>query len=691
MKNRSFFVAGALLLASLFTTSCKELVSNFDQPVKSYLTVAVADLTIPTGDTDTIKASSINSDKPITYKSSDESVAIVDENGVVTGVADGEAVITVSVEASENYLAGEQEVKVAVKRPLTFEAMEDGLICVNLNNYINLPEPIVYTVINEDGKETKTINVDGTGSQYRYEYINVKKGDKVEFESANDHTAVYEYDANYGYYSYRYVRIYPANCKCAVYGNVMSMINSDGNYHTNKTVTQPYAFYALLYGSYSSFDKDGDGIYETREYRTLSHDKYKLLLPATKLSDYCYYYMLGYTGITEIPELPADELTPYCYYYMFTNCWNLTKIASLPAKKLANYCYYGMFNNCDGLTESPALNAQEVDEYSYARMFQNCDKLKKAGEISATKVGFAGCYEMFYNCDALEKSPALPATELDSYSYYYMFRNCDNLKSAGEISATKLAYASCAQMFNSCLNLESGPSKLPAMELTSSCYQNMFANCQKLAKAPELPATKMADYCYGGMFYNTALKTAPALNATDLAPYCYEWMFENCTKLENAPALPATELKEGCYNSMFFGCTSLQKAPDLKAETLVDYCYQQMFRECTKLNYVKCLAKNCTNYSVTWMLYHAGTDESVTTRTLERDPDTYWFVLPAENYYSNALYVHEGWTITPPIAALSAPAAAPAQVAKAAPVLKQPVKHEIEKPALPEMPAELDE
>ena len=77
MKNRSFFVAGALLLASLFTTSCKELASNFDQPVKSYLTVAVADLTIPTGDTDTIKASSINSDKPITYKSSDESVAIV--------------------------------------------------------------------------------------------------------------------------------------------------------------------------------------------------------------------------------------------------------------------------------------------------------------------------------------------------------------------------------------------------------------------------------------------------------------------------------------------------------------------------------------------------------------------------------------------------------------------------------------
>ena len=36
MKNRSFFVAGALLLASLFTTSCKEFMSNLDEPVSSY-------------------------------------------------------------------------------------------------------------------------------------------------------------------------------------------------------------------------------------------------------------------------------------------------------------------------------------------------------------------------------------------------------------------------------------------------------------------------------------------------------------------------------------------------------------------------------------------------------------------------------------------------------------------------------
>ena len=102
MKNRSFFVAGALLLASLFTTSCKEIMSNLDEPVKSYLS-APADITLPTGDTyDLSKAvATINSDKQITFKSSDDHVVTVDENtGVVTAVADGAN----AVYAAEKYL-----------------------------------------------------------------------------------------------------------------------------------------------------------------------------------------------------------------------------------------------------------------------------------------------------------------------------------------------------------------------------------------------------------------------------------------------------------------------------------------------------------------------------------------------------------------------------------------------------------
>ena len=479
MKNRGFFVAGTLLLASLFTTSCKELASNFDQPVKSYLTVNVADMTIPTGDTDTIKASSINSDKPITYKSSDESVAIVDENGVVTGVADGEAVITVSVEASENYLAGEQKILVAVKRPLTFEALEDGSISVWFHDAV-LEKPVVYT---KNGGAKQEITTDTS--------IDVVKGDKIEFWSANERLT--QWDWSWG------VQIHP-NSQCAVYGNVMSMITPDGNYHTNKTITKDFALYGLLCGSYY-----WDPETEKFVYYTVAHDKYKLLLPATTLTTACYSRMLQETGFTEAPELPATELAPYCYQYMFQECRNLTKAPELKATKLTDGCYGSMFRDCSGLTEAPVLPATTLAPWCYQNMFTSCSKLEKAPALPATKLE-NGCYGGMFSYTVLTEIPALPATELKP-----------------------------------------------------NCYEWMFEGCYSLEKTPTLPATKLANYCYQGMFYYTSLKKVPALPVTKLAVGCYKQMFASSYGLGGSIVLPAEELPAECYQQMFFYCRKLEK------------------------------------------------------------------------------------------------------------------------------------
>ena len=485
MKNRSFFVAGALLLASLFTTSCKELASNFDQPVKSYLTVNVADMTIPTGDTDTIKASSINSDKPITYKSSDESVAIVDENGVVTGVADGEAVITVSVEASENYLAGEQQVKVAVKRPLTFEALEDGQINVNYVNGIILEKPIIYT-INKGKKQEISTNTS----------IAVQKGDKVEFESANERTAT---GTSY------YVNIRPQS-KCAVYGNVMSMISPDGNYHTNKTITQPYALVRLLQGAYYW----GDDLV----YYTVSHDKYDLVLPATTLTERCYYGLLTSTGITKAPELPATELAPYCYGYMFNYCQYLTTAPKLPAKKLDLCCYFYMFSQC-GLTEAPDLPATELETGCYYYMFR-------------------------YNW-SLEKAPALPATEMAPQCYQGMFQYC-GLTEAPELPAKKLSYRCYCSMFESCYSMTKAPA-LPATTLESGCYSNMFASCYALGGSIVLPAEELPAECYQQMFFYCRKLEKVECLATSMTGNnaLTNWLNEAGTELETNPVFVRAE------------------------------------------------------------------------------------------------------------------------------------------------------
>ena len=153
------------------------------------------------------------------------------------------------------------------------------------------------------------------------------------------------------------------------------------------------------------------------------------------------------------------------------------------------------------------------------------------------------------------------------------------------------------------------------------CY--LFKDCAVLTSAPDLPATTLAYRCYFKMFEGcTSLTSAPELKATTLADYCYFSMFYGCTSLTSAPELPATTLAKAnnCYSFMFYGCTSLTSAPELKATTLAPYCYNGMFSGCTKLSTVTMLApsdkilkpsKCCYNW-----LYNAGTDETVTSRTL---------------------------------------------------------------------------
>ena len=131
--------------------------------------------------------------------------------------------------------------------------------------------------------------------------------------------------------------------------------------------------------------------------------------------------------------------------------------------------------------------------------------------------------------------------------------------------------------------------------------------------------TQNARFC--SLFRNCAVLTsAPKLPATALADDCYYFMFGSCTSLTAAPELPATKLADYCYSSMFTECTSLTSAPELPATTLGEGCYSSMFADCTKLSTVTMLAPSVqirlwTNCVVYW-LDNAGTDETITSRTL---------------------------------------------------------------------------
>ena len=113
-------------------------------------------------------------------------------------------------------------------------------------------------------------------------------------------------------------------------------------------------------------------------------------------------------------------------------------------------------------------------------------------------------------------------------------------------------------------------------------------------------------------------------------------LFYNCRVLTSAPELPATKLANNCYSFMFSGCTSLTATPELPATKLADYCYSFMFADCTKLSTVTMLAPSdqitsCTNCVAYW-LEDAGTDGSVTSRTLKLQDKNAYDALKATSY-----------------------------------------------------------
>ena len=462
--------------------------------------------------------------------------------------------------------------------PLTLEAAAAGAKITFTNKAADV---VTYK---KNGGAAQTI-ASGDSAEITLDNI----GDKVQF--FGDNTA-------YGVSN-------SANCSkiscskdCYVYGNVMSLVKSDG-FASEDTLTGSYNFADLFYNNTKIKNKTG----------------YALVLPATTLTADCYYSMFsGCSGLTTAPALPATTLTNECYSYMFYGCSSLTAAPELPATTLASSCYRHMFCDCASLTTTPALPATTLA---------------------------SSCYRaMFCNCTSLTAAPALPATTLASNCYYSMFNGCSSLATAPELPATTLESNCYSDMFNGCTSLATAP-ELPATTLASYCYKNMFSGCTSLTDAPALPATTLKNDCYMGMFQScSSLTTAPALPATTLESYCYNSMFRYCSSLTTAPELPATTLAGYCYTLMFDECTSLTTAPLLSAPILVDTCYYGMFEECSNLNSVTCLATDISANDCTkgWLSGVASTGTFTKAAGIGVDTSGGWTS-------NSASGIPEGWVV----------------------------------------------
>lgn len=459
------------------------------------VTLDKSDVSVLVGESFKLTATVVPDDatnKEVVWTSSNPKVATV-ENGLVTALSAGEAVITAAVgECSATCL-------VTVTIPFSYggmclEAISGGTIRITNPNRLSID----YKREDRDWVSANDESID----------IMVEAGERVWFRGLNESYTKIGQDESVTETTFRCY-----NGDFYLYGNLMSLIYGD-DYESKSEITGNYAFYKL-------FSRDG---------RIVNHPSQDIELPATKLS-------------------------PSCYRNMFYGCMKLTRAPKLPASILAEACYASMFAYCTSLKDFPEMAASDMAYMSCTWMMMGSG-IEEAPELPAMNLA-RSCYEfMFMECPNLKKGPSvLPATELAANCYTGMFQRSDKLETAPELPATKLKYSCYSHMFNGCESLKKAP-ELPATELAEACYQRMFGN-SGLEETPELPATNLEVMCYQYMFEGSkSLTKAPVLPALKLNYWCYEKMFHDCSSLSYVNAAFLTTPSSSYTSSWLDGVAS---------------------------------------------------------------------------------------------------------------------------------------
>lgn len=179
---------------------------------------------------------------------------------------------------------------------LTIEALTDGVINWCSNNNTTTYRTIEYSK-NEGEWTSITSSQNGTN-------ISVVAGDKLRFKG------------NYDTYSSSSARFGmfgdgKTTAEYNVYGNIMSLVYGD-NFIGQTVLTGTYTFRGMFCNT------------------NVIKDASNLILPATTLSNYCYYGMFyNCRSLTTAPDLPATTLVTNCYRQMFQYCTSLNYIKCL--------------------------------------------------------------------------------------------------------------------------------------------------------------------------------------------------------------------------------------------------------------------------------------------------------------------------------------------------------------------------
>ena len=575
--------------------------------------------------------------------------------------------------------------KAELSSPLTFEALEDGMITVNLDDGVTF-NPIQY-------------NLNGTGwTDVTWNNpIDLAANDVICFRGDNG-TCYATDEMNY----WAGFHFEPSN-PVYVYGNMMSLIDKDG-FATNTTLTEPYTFFHLFQRS----------DYEPNT-AILNHPTKDIVLPAITLTAYCYDGLFADApNITRAPELPATTLADWCYSEMFSGT-AITTAPKLPATTLADACYSDMFMNCTSLMTAPDLPAATLAEGCYSSMFAGCTSLNYvkclATDISAdyctsdwmwnvaatgTFVKAEGMNDWTVGPDANGDVNGIPeGWTVEEYFDPYATPLTLEAATDGEITFNytlsvyhdaeltdiefqKNGGAWTTYTWNDPIAVVTGDKvafrgnndsyfgngKGYESRISSTADVYVYGNVMSLINPTEYPTLKTltGKDAFSHLFAkagtnawefvsNTTIQNHPTkdlvLPATTLTNMCYMDMFAGCEGLTRAPALPATEMTVACYAEMFTGCANLTKAPALPTTTFTPYgqdpvtfeeygsidCYMSMFSFCENLTEAPELPATTLVHGVYQNMFQGCT-------SLERAPE-----LPAPIVADNAYsYMFDGCT-----------------------------------------------
>lgn len=554
----------------------------------------------------------------VSWKSSNDNVATVSQEGNVTAVSEGNCVITVTVDG----VKAECDVTVAIVRiPVTSVSINQTSADLLVGETLQLTATVIPDNATDKTVTWTTSNAD-VASVDNGLVTAMTAGDAIITASSGDYSATCTVNVSVPF-------SYGGMCMEALTGGTVSISNPNGLTIEYKVENNDWESANSTTISIKANAKERvwfRGLNDS--YATgNSEDGYKPTVFNCYNGEFYLYGNLMSLIYGDEYESKTTITGEYAFFKLFFQNSNIINHPNLeielPATTLSASCYRNMFYSCTKLTQAPKLPAKKLEEACYASMFCYCSSLKEAPVMAAEEMAYMSCTWMMMR-SGIEQAPELPAMALARSCYEFMFMECPNLKKGPSVlPATELASTCYTGMFQRCEKLEEAP-VLPATELKYSCYSHMFNGCKSLKKAPKLPATSLAEACYQRMFGNSGLEEAPELPAMNLEVMCYQYMFEGCTSLENAPVLPATTLNYWCYEKMFNGCSSLNDIKMMGAQVKKDTW--------TGYKLVDLTNDNIGSYCTEWVNGVAASG------TFVKNPEAVWDATGPNG-------IPEGWTI----------------------------------------------